>query len=133
MIDILEDHFTTTGACLATLRQTCTAPVPDIDALCRARHGLISASMTRSRYIQTSVLPRLVAAMPALAALRDELDRDLSLLRSAMSAHIARWSIAAIRDDWRGYREASARFLARVDERLRRERRVLLPALRALA
>ncbi|MBW6528521.1 hypothetical protein KZ813_16890 [Sphingomonas sp. RHCKR7] len=132
MLDDLDRHYGATRQWLALLRRACASPTPDAAVLCRARHGLIATSIRRSKYIQDTVFPA-VARNPAILSQLSALDGDLSRKRALSSRHVSKWSLDAVLGDWSGYRTASARVARGIEDRIRLEQSILLPALRALA
>ncbi|MDR6145067.1 hypothetical protein QE363_000860 [Sphingomonas sp. SORGH_AS870] len=133
-VEQLEGQYRRTTEQLALYRRACASPVLDLAALCAARHGLLSASTARAKFLQTEIYPLILRGQgDAFAARIEELDRDLAVKRRLSSGHIAQWSTAAVQADWPGYKVASAQIVRLVETRLTLEKAVILPALRTLA
>ncbi|WP_294262690.1 hypothetical protein [uncultured Sphingomonas sp.] len=133
MIEVLDQHYERLRLRVAAMRELCRAPAPDMARLSRARHQLMAASMDRSRFLKQTAYPALLSTgIVGIAAALDTLDQDLSKLRAAASLHVSSWPPDRIGADWRGYCAASAALMRRIEDRGRRERTVLMPALAAL-
>ncbi|MEH3046192.1 hypothetical protein [Sphingomonas adhaesiva] len=129
-IEHLEELYRLAAIRVAALRRVCTDPTPDIAQLSKARHGLISVSIARSRYLQTVIYPLLGAVSDAALSLAiQDLDSDLATRRALSSRHVTHWSLDAVQADWPGYRKAVARLLRGVETRIVKEKSVILPAL----
>lgn len=133
MIEQLDQHYAALHQKLSTLRALCRSSVPDIGQLSHARHALMAASMDRTRYLQREVYPLLLREnLTGIAEAIAELNRDLADRRGRVSRYLATWTLVQIKEDWSGYRDASARLARGIEDRIRLEQVALRPALTAV-
>lgn len=130
MIEQLDQHYAVLRQRVSTMRALCRSSVPDIGQISHARHELMAVSMKRSRYLQQEVYPLLRQAnVPGIPGVIADLDRDLAERRAWVNRHVATWTLDRIREDWAGYREASAHVARGIEDRIRLEQVALRPAL----
>ncbi|USI72590.1 hypothetical protein [Sphingomonas morindae] len=127
------NHHQAIRAAMAELAAALDRASPDFGLLAPARLRLSRASAERSRFLEKLALPRLRAeGDPAIAPQLDRLTEDFARRRLASSDHVATWTTRAIEADWPGYRAASQRIRAMMEERIQLEARILYPPLRDL-
>lgn len=100
MIEDLDSYYSETRAKLRAMCELCRAETPDIAAIARARHELMSASMRRSQFLKDTIFPALVTITLDTARAVDDLNRDLAVKRVAVSRHIFTWPLERIERDW---------------------------------
>jgi len=97
---------------------------PDDDAISASRLRLAKLNRRR-RALIGCILPLLHDAPEAAAAQIAALALDDARFAIDLSGHVGRWTMTAIRDDWVGYKRASAEMRASLLRHIDREAAVL--------
>lgn len=130
MLEVLHDHHERMRRCLSIHRELCAEAEPQSGCLALSRLRITGANADRSRFIAREILPVLqLRAHPDIDRIIDQLSSDLTGRQEAAKAHIGRWSLEAIEQDWAGYKAASARAMASIEERITLEADCLRPVL----
>jgi hypothetical protein len=118
---------------MAEMAAVTQAPAPVQERYTGARWRLSKVSSAR-RALWDELYPKIYArADPQQALALAALNKSNIELRRLSSAHINRWSTAAVEADWEGYCEASRIIRWRMMSVVRHERRHVLPMLSQLS
>jgi hypothetical protein len=119
-------------AAIEELGRLMEAPLPVPDLLINIRWNLSKASLDR-RLLWGRIHLELAGRVDAESedALRSLQDIDMRLLR-ASAAHVSEWTPVAVKQDWDGYRQASAIMRRRMLQGIEAEKRLLYPILESL-
>ena len=119
-------------SCLSELELLHQEAKPDRSRLADVRWRLSRASAARTRFIDEKVYPYLLQRVsPSDAHKLKELRTQNLALRTASTAHVGRWTIEQVFDDWLGYRRASSAMAASMRNRVAAEKEILYPLLDA--
>jgi hypothetical protein len=130
MLAALRTHHERIRECLLLHRALCAQAAPDSGRLALSRLRLSAVNADRSRFLANDVLPLLQSrGDPGTARVIHHLATDLATRQVAAKEYISRWDVMSIERDWDGYKQASARALMSIEQRIRLEVDVLIPIL----
>lgn len=97
-----------------------------------ARHRMSQGSTRRLKFLSEVAYPCILqfASASQIEAVR-VLQAQATANRVRSSAHVAKWSAAGVSADWNAFRRDSADILTMMADRLKQERDVLIPILKA--
>ncbi len=106
-------------------------PEPERSQLTAVRWRLSRASRARTKLIENSILPHLLAlASPAEVQRLGALREQIASASGASSRHVSGWTIDRVLTQWSDYCAASATIRAAMASRIATEKTLLYPLLR---
>lgn len=119
MLEVLRAHHERIRECLSVHRELCAEVEPQTGRLALSRLRITGANADRSRFMAREILPILQSRVhPDTDRIIDLLSNDFTKRQEAAKAHIGRWSLEAIEQDWTGYKVASTRAIASIEQRI---------------
>lgn len=130
LTELREAHDRLLSA-MASLDEITRGPLPSKEGIIDARWNISRASLAR-RTLWNRIHAYLLVRSTGAAAedLRWLQEGDMLLLRSS-TAHVSRWTVQSVMQEWPAYCEASRQIRAKMKAAISAEQRVIYPLLTA--